>query len=112
MYYALICTLTYFHLCNFSVQYILQFLTLWIYIYKWKRPKNVFNNHLLEPVCAYDIFRINNPHLTKIHLDEKNPNKPARLDFILISEKLQVMFPSIQYENSYKLNHSLVILQC
>ena len=62
---------------------------------------------LMDTLNVVEIFRINNPHLKRYTWRKKNPIKQARLDFFLISESLQTMLPSIQYENSYRSDHLL-----
>jgi hypothetical protein len=59
-----------------------------------------------------DIFRDNHPDLKRYTWRRKNPVKQARLDFFLISESLQHMVPSINHENSYRSDHSPVVLFC
>lgn len=45
-------------------------------------------------------------------METKNPTKQARLDFFLISESLQVTTPCVKLENSYRSDHSPVVLYC
>ena len=48
--------------------------------------------------------------IKSIYLEEKNPIKQARLDFFLISCELSPFIQTIEYENSYRSDHSPVVL--
>ena len=67
---------------------------------------------LMDILNLKDIFRDNHPDLKRYTWRRKNPVKQARLDFFLISESLQHMVPSINHENSYRSDHSPVVLFC
>lgn len=65
---------------------------------------------LIEILNLKDFFRENNPNLKKYTWRRKTPVKQARLDFFLISDTLQNMSPMIKIENSYRSDHSPVVL--
>lgn len=65
---------------------------------------------LIEILNLKDFFRENNPNLKKYAWRRKTPVKQARLDFFLISDTLQNMSPMIKIENSYRSDHSPVVL--
>lgn len=65
---------------------------------------------LIEILNHKDLFRENNPNLKKYTWRRKTPVKQARLDFFLISDTLQNMSPMIKIENSYRSDHSPVVL--
>jgi exonuclease III len=67
---------------------------------------------LINILNLKDIFSDNHPDLKRYTWRRKNPVKQARLDFFLISESLQHMVPSINHENSYRSDHSSVVLFC
>lgn len=66
---------------------------------------------LIDTFNLVDIFRETNPNLKRYTWRRKNPIKQARLDFFLISETLTNRVPQIKYENSYRSDHSPVILE-
>nr|XP_034320385.1 uncharacterized protein LOC105331900 isoform X1 [Crassostrea gigas] len=65
---------------------------------------------LIEILNLKDFFRENNPNLKKYTWRRKTPVKQARLDLFLISNTLQNMSPMIKIENSYRSDHSPVVL--
>lgn len=73
-----------------------------------KSRQSVLN--LMDTFCLKDVFRENNPMLKRYTWRKKNPIKQSRLDFFLISESMLTMNPCIKYENSYRSDHSPVIL--
>lgn len=66
---------------------------------------------LMETFNLVDIFRENNANLKRYTWRRKSPIKQARLDFFLISETLTNRVPHVQFENSYRSDHSPVILE-
>ena len=57
-----------------------------------------------------DVFRENNPKLRRYSWRRRNPIKQSRLDFFLISETFLTLAPKIYFENSYRSDHSPVVL--
>lgn len=55
-------------------------------------------------------FRENNPNLKKFTWRRKNPVNQAKLDFFLISDTLQTMSSMIKIEDSFRSDHSPVVL--
>ena len=59
-----------------------------------------------------DSFRSLHPELKRYSWRKKNPTKQARLDFFLTSYSLSSFVYSIKFENSYRSDHSPVVLLC
>ena len=59
-----------------------------------------------------DIFRISHPELRRYTWRKKNPVKQARLDYFLTSNSLSPFIHNIKFENSYRSDHSPVVLYC
>lgn len=59
-----------------------------------------------------DSFRISHPELKRYTWRKKNPVKQARLDYFLTSNYLSPFIHNIKFENSYRSDHSPVVLYC
>lgn len=67
---------------------------------------------MIEILNLKDVFREYHAEAQMFTWRRKNPIKQARLDFFLISESLLPMVVSIKSENSYRSDHSPVVLTC
>lgn len=76
-------------------------------------PKSIQEvNNLMNTLNLKDVFRENYPDSRMFTWRRRNPIKQARLDFFLISESLLPKILSVKSENSYRSDHSPVILSC
>ena len=73
------------------------------------KSKRIISEHL-ESFDLKDPYRELYPDLKKYTWRKKNPVKQARLDFFLISNNLMYMIQKIKIENSYRSDHSGVVL--
>ena len=73
-----------------------------------KARLEVFN--LIENLDIKDVFREIYPEKKRYSWRKKTPIKQARLDFFLVSESLIRSTLSVEYENSYRSDHSPVLL--
>ena len=73
-----------------------------------KARLEVFN--LIENLDLKDVFREIYPKRKRYSWRKKTPIKQARLDFFLVSESLIPSTLSVEYENSYRSDHSPVLL--
>lgn len=74
-------------------------------------PKAQVEVHKLnETLDLIDIFRENNPTLGRYTWRKRNPIKQGRLDFFLILQSFLSLAPQIKFENSYRSDHSPVVL--
>ena len=73
-----------------------------------KARLEVFN--LIENLDLKDVFREIYPEKKRYSWRKKTPIKQARLDFFLVSESLIPSTLSVEYENSYRSDHSPVLL--
>lgn len=69
-------------------------------------------DNLMNTLNLKDVFRENYPDSRMFTWRRRNPIKQARLDFFLISESLLPKILSVKSENSYRSDHSPVILSC
>ena len=77
-------------------------------INKPKTRLRVFN--LKENLDLKNVFREIYPEKKRYSWRKKTPVKQARLDFFLLSEFLIPPTVSVEYENSYRSDHSPVLL--
>ena len=73
-----------------------------------KSRQQVLN--IMDILNLIDVFRENNSKLRRYSWRRRNPIKQSRLDFFFISETFLTLAPKIYYENSYRSNHSPVVL--
>ena len=73
-----------------------------------KARLEVFN--LIENLDLKDVFREIYPEKKRYSWRKKTPIKQARLDFFLVSESLIPSALSVEYENSYRSDHSQALL--
>ena len=65
---------------------------------------------LMENENLCDVFRFLNPDKMKYTWRKKNPIKQSRLDYFLISESLVPSIQVVDHENSYRSDHTPVVL--
>ena len=73
-----------------------------------KSRQQVLN--IMDILNLIDVFRENNPKLRRYSWRRRNPIKQSRLDFFLISETFLTLAPKIYFDNSYRSDHSPVVL--
>lgn len=66
--------------------------------------------HLMDTLNLKDVFREMYPQKKRFSWRKKSPIKQARLDFFLVSESLLSSAMCVEYENSYRSDHSPVLL--
>lgn len=80
---------------------------------KLNNPKNQCElNKIIDILDLEDSFRISHPELKRYTWRKKNPVKQARLDYFLTSNYLSPFIHNIKFENSYRSDHSPVVLYC
>ena len=65
---------------------------------------------LMDELNLKDIFREMYPTLIRYSWRKRNPLKQARLDFFLISESLLSLTTCVQYDSSYRSDHSPAVI--